>query len=101
MITINCPKGPCSIGAILAAQSGQVTTLDNHNAIGFGVDGNLISQCFAFAATTPSDASYINTMQTCDVGGLATGHHTLQIYFYSDNGAYVYEWAATYMLYEP
>ena len=100
-ITINCPKGPCSISAVLAVQNGAATTLSNHNSIGFGVDGTLVDPCFAFAATTPSDGSYANTVQTCSVSNLTTGHHTLQIYFYSINGAYVYQWAATYTLYAP
>jgi hypothetical protein len=101
VITINCLKGPCSISAVLAVQSGNATTLDNHVAIGFSVDGTLVDPCFALGAATPVDASYIITMQNCSVGSVTTGHHTLQIDYYSDNGAYVYEWAATYTLYEP
>jgi hypothetical protein len=101
VITINCPKGPCSISADLAVQSGNATTLDNHVAIGFSVDGALVDPCFALGAATPVDGSYINSMQICSVAGVATGNHTLQIDYYSDNGAYVYQWAATYTLYTP
>jgi hypothetical protein len=101
VITINCPKGPCSISAVLAVQSGQADTVGNQNAIAFGVDGTIVNPCFIYGATTPSDGSYVNTTQTCSIGGLATGHHTLQIYFYSINGADVFEWAAAYTLYEP
>jgi hypothetical protein len=99
VITINCPKGPCSISAVLAVQSGNATTLDNHVAIGFSVDGTLVDPCYALGAATPVDGSYINSMQNCSIGNVTTGHHTLQIDYYSDNGAYVYEWAATYTLY--
>jgi len=101
VITINCPKGPCSISAVLAVQSGNATTLDNHVAIGFSVDGALVDPCFALGAATPVDGSYINSMQICSVGGVTTGNHKLQIDYYSDNGAYVYQWAATYTLYTP
>jgi hypothetical protein len=101
VITINCPKGPCLISAVLAVQSGNATTLGNRVAIGFSVDGALVDPCFAVAGTTPVDGGYINTMQNCNVGSVTTGHHTLQIDYYSDNGAYVYEWAATYTLYKP
>jgi hypothetical protein len=100
-ITVKCPVGPCLISAAMLVQATGNTSSSNLTRVCLYVDGVPGPSCAYFAAETTIDGEFTNSVQFDLVGGLATGDHTVQMYFQSGNdGAYAH-YQVTYSLYQP
>ncbi len=103
-LTVVCPVGPCSIAADMLVQNGKGSHTDNFIKLCLYVDGVAAPNCDYIAGLTPSgggEYAYTNAMSDDIVSGLATGHHTVQMYFYSAYGCVPGHYQATYRVYEP
>lgn len=103
-ITVACPAGPCSINAHMVAENGEGSATGNASTLVVYVDGkgvSGVSECCWIVGETPADGSFVNVSQDLYINELATGNHTIQLYYYSEFGAYVAHWEAAYTLYEP
>ena len=98
--TISCPKGPCTIFAHMLVENGSVSYPGNLCAIVLYVDGSPADGNF-FVGEVPSDGGYANATQDTQLNNLGTGNHTVQMFYFSEYGAYIGHYAASYALYEP
>jgi len=102
-LTVLCPgtSGTCTIQADMWVENGgQTSTLDGVG-IRLYVDGKAAPDALYSVGETPSDGSYVQSSSSQAVTGLAHGNHTVQTYFYSDNGANVAYYNSTYRVYKP
>lgn len=99
--TINCPKGPCTLNAQMAAQTYNNTITENLVAVSMNVDGKVPNQCGFYSGSAPTDGSASILSNACHVSNLATGHHTVAMQVYVIDGGYITYWQAVYTLYEP
>jgi hypothetical protein len=98
--TISCPRGPCTIFAHMLVENGEGSTTGNYSIILLYVDGSAVDSEY-YVGITPSDATFINFTQDTQLNNLATGNHTVQMFYESFYGAFVAHYAVTYALYEP
>jgi len=101
-LTVVCPgtSGTCSIQADMLVQNGAGGS-GNLNRVCLYVDGVAGPYCNYFADESSSDGEYINAVQADIVSGVAHGNHTVQMYFWTENGAGVAHYQASYHVYKP
>ena len=102
-LTVSCPgtAGTCTIEADMLVQNGQNTAPDNNNRVCLYVDGTPGPNCLFLAGQTPTDNFAINAVQADTVTGVLHGNHTVQMYFWTRDGASVAHYQATYRVYKP
>jgi hypothetical protein len=100
-LAVTCPgKSACTILADLFVQTGAGTTPKNLYSACMYVDGVRALNC-QDVGTTPEDGTYlvgeVSNMQV----GVAPGNHVVQTYFWTQNGASVYNHTSIYRVYKP
>jgi hypothetical protein len=102
-LTVACPgtTGSCTIEADMLVQNGFSTAASNNNRVCLYVDGNPGPNCDYYVDETTTDEFFINAVNADTVSGLATGDHTVQMYFWTADGADVSHYQATYHVYKP
>ena len=98
--TISCPKGPCTIFAHMLVENGLGSGAQNYSTLLLYVDGAPADDTW-LVGVAPSDGSWINVSQDTQINNLATGTHTVQMFYKSTLGATVDHYAVSYALYEP
>jgi hypothetical protein len=98
--TVSCPKGPCTIFAHMLAENGLGSGVDNYSTLLLYVDGVPADDSW-LVGVAPSDGGWINVTQDTQINNLATGSHTVQMFYKSEFGATVNHYAVSYALYEP
>jgi hypothetical protein len=98
-LTVACPgtSGTCTIEADMWVQSEGVAS-DSY-AICLYVDGNPL-EC-PLAGETPADGTAAIGSFSQRLSGLAHGNHTVQTYYFTDQGAGVLDYTINYRVYKP
>jgi hypothetical protein len=102
-LTISCPgtTGTCTIQADMWIQNGAQTSNHNTNLVCLYIDGAPLAFCDFEAGESPNDGTLVQTSSSQGVSGLARGNHTVQTYFWTENGAYVGYYNSNYRVYKP
>ena len=102
-LTVACPgkSGTCSIQADMLVQNGFNTTASNLNRVCLYVDGAPGPHCNSYADESTTDEYYTNAVSSEIVSNLAPGNHTVQMYFWSEEGAGASHYEANYHVYKP
>jgi hypothetical protein len=100
-LTVTCPSNAtCTIQADLWIQTGKVTVTRDQYSLCLSVDGALAPNC-QDVGSTPSDNTYADGSTSQLVGNLPHGAHTVQGFFASTKGAYVFNYTFNYRVYTP
>ncbi|HEY2446480.1 MAG TPA: hypothetical protein VGI20_12160 [Rhizomicrobium sp.] len=101
-LVLSCPgsAGTCTIQADLWIQSGKSDITRNWYNLCFSIDGALAPNC-QIVGSTPADRTYANGSTSQLAGGIAIGGHTVQAYFLSHSGAFVFNYTSNYRVYTP
>ena len=102
-LTVACPgtSGTCSIQADMLVQNGINTAATNNNRVCLYVDGVAGPNCDSYADESTTDEYYTNAVSSEIVSNLAPGNHTVQMYFWSEEGAGASHYEANYHVYKP
>jgi len=102
-LTVSCPgSGTCTIEADMWVDNYNSSQIPgNSNTICLYVDGVQTSGCAYETSETPPDGSHVHASTSQPLSGLAPGNHTVQTYFYSDDGAFVEYYTVNYRVYKP
>jgi hypothetical protein len=100
-LTVRCAAGPCTISATIMVQQGGEEFTKNFSELCLVVDGTKGDACLFQNAATPTNGTFANVVQGDIFTGLATGNHTVQTVFLSNQGAAVGYFYITYQVYEP
>jgi len=103
-LTVSCPgtSGTCTIEADMWVDNylsggGSLNSI----TICLYVDGVQTSGCAYETSETPPDGSHNHASTSQPLSGLAPGNHTVQTYFYSNEGAFVEYYTTNYRVYKP
>lgn len=102
-LTVSCPgkTGTCTIEADMLVQNGFNTSASDVNRVCLYVDGTPGPNCDYYVGESTTDLFFINAVNSDTVSGVALGNHTVQMYFWTANGADVSHYQATYHVYKP
>lgn len=102
-LTVSCPgtTGTCTIQADMWIQNGAQTSNHNTNLVCLYIDGAPSAFCDFEAGESPNDGTLVQTSSSQEISGLAHGNHTVQTYFWTENGAYVGYYNSNYRVYKP
>jgi hypothetical protein len=100
-LTVACPgtSGTCTIEADMWVQSDGVA--NDAYAICLYVDGNPPANGCPLAGETPADGTAAIGSFSQSLSGLAHGNHTVQTYYFTDQGAGVLDYTINYRVYKP
>ncbi|MGB8543663.1 MAG: hypothetical protein WCD49_18690 [Candidatus Acidiferrales bacterium] len=101
-LTVLCPgtTGTCSIEADMWVENGDSNSTINANAVCLYVDGKATNFC-PYSGETPADYTWVQSSASQIVSGLAPGNHTVQTYFWSNNGTLTSTYNSNYRVYKP
>jgi hypothetical protein len=103
-LTVQCPgttgSGTCTIQADMWVENGDSDSTENANSACLYVDGKATNFC-PYSGETPSDFSFVASSASQTVSGLVPGNHTVQTYFYSNNGTITFTYNNNYRVYKP
>jgi hypothetical protein len=97
---LTCPSGQtCSITATISVQLGDNSTTENRYGLAWTIDGDAAGDD-PILGGIPTDGSYARDTWTSEQTGVAAGKHTVESYSYTDDGATLGFWTATYNHYD-
>ncbi len=101
-LTVACPgtSGTCTIQADMWVQTGGSDSIGNETALCLYVDGKIAADC-PITGETPTDSSYTAISFSQSLAGLPHGNHTVQTYFFSTYGTFVWKFTSNYRVYKP
>jgi hypothetical protein len=90
----------CTVQADMWIQSGGAKAAGDYFEISLYIDG-VSTGAFQVVGTTPTDGTFAVGASSQMQGGITSGNHVVQTFFWSTSGASVYNHTSTYRVYKP